>query len=328
MRAMFLRGLILMSVLAVNSFAQMPPFYKTVDRVTWVVKSLDESRQGWTKLGLSDIQDYGHVSLQGEYRGKAVTVEVKEISGHLDNLTIDMIQPLSSDNAFSDFLLRHGQGIFAIVHPVASAAEVQAEIARLRGVGVGVLQQVTSSVPAAQRTTTFFDTELQGKYVLGLAYWTGGAPPSGSSSNVSHIAPVIREWQSVSAFWQKLGFPKFDIEHATPRPDSRYRGRPLWLAFEVGYQRYTQFSYEWIIPPAEPRTIYVDFLKLHGEGIQHLGLAVADLPKAIAEYQRLGYPIWQSGAWGDTGKSNSGQYAYMDTDKIGGVSVELIHANK
>jgi hypothetical protein len=43
-------------------------------------------------------------------------------------------------------------------------------------------------------------------------------------------------------------------------------------------------------------------------------------------YEKLGFSVWQAGAWGDIGKPDSGQYHYMDTDKIGGVSVELIHA--
>jgi hypothetical protein len=51
------------------------------------------------------------------------------------------------------------------------------------------------------------------------------------------------------------------MEHATPRQDSTYRGKPLWFAFEVGYQNYDQFSYEWIIAPATPPNIYADFLK-------------------------------------------------------------------
>jgi len=116
------------------------------------------------------------------------------------------------------------------------------------------------------------------------------------------------------------------MEHATPREDSRYRGKPLWLAFDVGYQRYKQFNYEWICPPKSPQNIYIDFLKLHGEGIQHLGVSVDDLEKAVTKYESFGYHVWQSGAWGEIGKKNSGQYDYMDTDSIGGVSVELIHA--
>jgi hypothetical protein len=116
------------------------------------------------------------------------------------------------------------------------------------------------------------------------------------------------------------------MEHASPREDSRYRDKPLSLAFDVGYQHYDQFTYEWIIPPATPPNIYADFLKAHHEGIQHLGLPVDDLKKAVEAYEKLGYHVRQSGAWGDVGKKDSGQYAYMDTDSRGGISVELIHA--
>ena len=52
-------------------------------------------------------------------------------------------------------------------------------------------------------------------------------------------------------------------------------------------------------------------------------MPVDDLEKAVAAYQRLGYHVRQSGAWGDVGKKDSGQYAYMDTDSKGGISVEL-----
>jgi hypothetical protein len=82
----------------------------------------------------------------------------------------------------------------------------------------------------------------------------------------------VREVETVAAFWQHLGFPGFIMQHATPREDSRYRGKPLLLSFEVGFQRSGQISYEWIVPPTTPPNIYADFLKLHGEGIQHLGV--------------------------------------------------------
>jgi hypothetical protein len=48
------------------------------------------------------------------------------------------------------------------------------------------------------------------------------------------------------------------------------------------------------------------------------------LEKSIADYQKLGYAVGQSGAWGETGKKGSGRYAYMDTDSIGGVVAEVI----
>ena len=105
------------------------------------------------------------------------------------------------------------------------------------------------------------------------------------------------------------------------------RDPPLSLAFEVGFQRHTQFRYEWISPPPNPPNIYADFLNKHRrEGFQHIGMLVEDLPKSIAACEKLGYHVHQSGAWGDVGKPGSGQYAYMDTDSAGGISLELVRS--
>jgi len=303
---------------------QLPDFYKKVNRVTWLVKNLDQTLDGWAKLGLSDIQRHGDLIVDGQYRGKPVTIKARFATGSLGNLTVDMLQPAEGDNAFTEFLARHGDGIFSIVHEVVSMEEMTKEVERMRGLGVGVLQQMTIESDNGPITVTFFDTEGQGKYVLGLIYWPGGAPPAGPPGKISHIAIVARESETPSAYWQKLGFPAMPKSHASPREDSRYHGKPLWLDFDVCWQRHTQFTYEWIIPPVDPPNLYADFLKVHGEGIQHLGVPVDDMERSIAEYQKLGYSVAQSGAWGETGKKGSGRYAYMDTDSIGGVIAEVI----
>jgi hypothetical protein len=313
--------------------AQLPDCYKTVNRVTWLVQDIDKVRPAWVALGLSDIQEYPNIALTGQYHGKPTTIYAWEITGHLGNLMVEMIQPAEGQlNAFNDFLMNHGDGIFSIVHEASSKKEMEKEIQRMGALGVGVLQQLTVKRQNAPITFTWFDTEPQGKFVLGIVYRPGGAsspaPSSGGLEIVSHLAQVVRESETVSAFWQKLGFPAFRMEHAAPREDSTYHDKPLSLAFEVGYQHYDQFSYEWILPPTTPPNIYADFLKSHHnqEGIQHLGMPVDDLVKAVAVYEKLGYHVRQSGAWGDVGKKGSGQYDDMDTDSNGGVSVELIHA--
>jgi hypothetical protein len=192
--------------------------------------------------------------------------------------------------------------------------------------GVGVLQQVTVQRDRVPLTYTYFDTEPEGKFVLGLVYAPGGMRAAAGPALVSHVSPVVWDAAAVSAYWERLGFPAFPMQHAA-RAGSRYRDRPLSLAFEVGYQRHTQFLYEWISPPPDPPNIYADFLnKHHREGIQHIGMPVEDLAKSVAAYEKLGYHVHQSGTWGDVGKPESGQYAYMDTDSAGGVSVELVQS--
>ncbi len=308
--------------------AELPEFYKKVNRVTWIVKIMNRPLQGWMQLGLSDIHDHGEITFAAQYRGQAVSIHAHAVTGSLGNLTVDMLQPTDGDNAFTAFLARHGDGIFSIVHEVSTLDEMAKETERMHALGVGVLQRMTYDFGSGPVTLTFFDTEPEGKYVLGLIYWPGGTPAAGPPGKISHIAFVARQAEPVSAFWEKLGFPAMPKAHASPREDSRYHGKPLWLDFDVCWQRHTQFTYEWIIPPVNPPNLYQDYLKAHGEGVQHLGVPVDDLEKAIAEYEKLGYSAAQSGAWGETGKKNSGRYSYMDTDSIGGVNAELIRAIK
>jgi catechol 2,3-dioxygenase-like lactoylglutathione lyase family enzyme len=322
---MLIRLLPVTFLLSALCFAnEMPEFYRKVSQVIWIVKNLDPALQCWKEFGLRDVRDTGRVAVKERYRGQEQTVFVHAVHGHLGGLSVEMIEPQTGSDAFTDFLSRHGDGIFAIVHQVQNSEIVERETERLRRADVSVLEQFTIPDEGGSLSYTCFDTEPKGKYVLALVQ--GSASPRGAADVVSHLAPVVRDAKTVSEFWASLGFPALEIDHATPRADSRYRGKPLLLSFDVGWQRQTQFTYEWIIPPMEPPNIYADFLKLHGEGIQHLGMPVEDLTASIARYTKLGYPVWQSGAWGDVGKPHSGHYAYMDTDAKGGVVVELIHA--
>ncbi|MFN7939650.1 MAG: VOC family protein [Bryobacteraceae bacterium] len=290
--------------------AQLPDFYSKVNRVTWVVENIDKVRPAWEALGLREIERHVNIQLTGHYRGTPLTAHAWQITGRLGDLTIDMIQPGEGQaNAYTRFLSKHGDGILSVVHEVPGKQALEKEIARMQSLGVAVLQQVTW-----QGTTyTYFDTEAKGKFVLGLVYREGGMPGASGSPLVTHLSPVIWDGAAVSAYWEKLGFPAFPMAPVTTGGDARYQGQPLTLSIAVGWQRHTQYGYEWISPPATPANVYADFLNRHRrEGIQHIGLSVPDLTRAIADYAKLGYRVHQSGP-----------YAQMDTDKLGGVSVEL-----
>jgi len=302
-----------------------PEIYKRIGHVVWLVRSIDGPLHGWSSLGLSDVHDLGKIPFKGEYRGRPIGGHVHMAWAHLGNLTVDMLEPQAGSTAFNAFLATHGDGIFSIVYEVSSEDAVASEAARLGASGVHVLQRMSVATDRGPAVFTFFDTEPRGKYVLGLVDWPGVAAPDAAPAMISHIAFVIREAKPVSDYWEQMGFPAMTVAHASPREDSRYHGKPLLLPFDVGWHRYTQPTYEWIIPPQEPANCYADFLKTHGEGIHHLGLPVEDLDGAIARYKGLGYDVVQSGAWGEVGKKGSGRYAYMGTDSIGGVTVELIH---
>jgi catechol 2,3-dioxygenase-like lactoylglutathione lyase family enzyme len=316
-----LRTLAVFAAMAGACAAQLPDFYKKVGRVTWVVKNIDGPLQGWKALGLTDVQEFGDVTFEGQYRGKEGAGTVRAATGNLGGLAVDLLQPAPGDNAFNAFLAAHGDGILSIVHEVRSVDEMEKEVARMRGLGVAVLQ--TLRVDGGP-VVTYFDTEAQGKYVLGLMYWPGAEVSAATAQTPTHIAFVIRDLAPVSAYWARLGFPAMPASHASPRAGHTYHGKPLALAFDVGWQRHSQPYFEWIIPPQTPSNCYTDTLKAHGEGVHHLGFQVADLAQTTAAYGKLGHQPLQTGGWGEDGQKNSGRYAYMDTDAIGGVTAEVI----
>jgi catechol 2,3-dioxygenase-like lactoylglutathione lyase family enzyme len=294
----------------------LPAFYKDISGAVWVVKDLPRPLAAWQSLGLEEFRDHGRVVLGAPGRRGA-----RFVSGRLGRFAVEILQPDPGDAVFDGFLQHHGDGVFAVVHTVPDQKELDRETARLGQLGVGVLR--TMQADGAQYT--FFDTEAQGKYVLGLVYRPDAESVTGPAK-VTHLGLVIRDAAPVSAYWHRLGLPEMALADAGPRADSRYHGQPLWFSFRVGWYNYAHPTFEWIIPPLDPPNCYADFLRVHGEGVQHLGLPVDNLESAVKRYTKLGYPPVQSGAWGDVGKPHSGRYAYMDTEALGGVNVELIHA--
>ena len=90
--------------------AELPNYYKTINRVTWLVQNIDRVRPAWEALGLSDIQEYPNIRLIGEYHGKPTTIYAWQITGHLGNLTGDMIQPAEGQQSGID----RARGLFRL----------------------------------------------------------------------------------------------------------------------------------------------------------------------------------------------------------------------
>jgi len=77
-----------------------------------------------------------------------------------------------------------------------------------------------------------------------------------------------------------------------------------------------------LIQVMEGETPHTEFLREKGEGVQHLRFNVEDLKGMLAELAKEGIePIWQH-SYPEYGID----FAYLNTDKVGGVIFELIEA--
>lgn len=301
-------------LLASSAPAQLPDFYRNVHELTWVVKDVDAVTAAWAKLGLTGIEAHGETTLPLEYRGSRTNARVRWTSGHVGAVAVDLYQPLAGKNAWSDFLSRHGDGVMSLLYLVPSREEYERELERLRVAGVSVLQRGDNYV--------YLDTEPQGKYVLGLIYGTAPEPATGSV-RVTQFAFVVDSLPAPSAYWKKLGFPEFTVTHPS-LTGLFFRGHPTRYEQDLGWQRHGKVPFEWCVPPAGTPTVYAEYLKKHGAGVQHIAFEVSGMDEAIARYKQLGFDTVQGGGWGQEGKPGSGRFAYLDTERAGGLTIELL----
>jgi hypothetical protein len=293
--------------------AQLPDLYRSVDRVTWVVDNIDRVALGWEKVGLIRIETRSDAELPVTFRSKPAKARVRMASGFLGDVRVDWIQPMDGDNAFTEYQKKHRSGIFSLVHRIATPEALAKETERLRGLGVNVLQ--------SDERFTYFDTEPDGKYVLGL-YYGPDAPAPAADKKIVQFAFTAHDLKPVSEYWAKLGLGAMAFNKGN-LSDVEYWAQPVAIEQAFGWQRNRKIVYEWLAPITSPNT-FDDHMKSYGEGIHHLAMNVPDMPKAVAEWKAAGFKVASSGAWGEKAKPGSGRFAYVDTQPIGGVIMELL----
>ena len=101
------------------------------------------------------------------------------------------------------------------------------------------------------------------------------------------------------------------------------RGKPISAKIKVAFADSGPLQIE-LIQPVEGKSIYTEFLDSKGEGLHHLAFQVDDLDALLAELSKEGIePIWHQRL-----PQFGIAFAYLNTDRIGGVIFELIEVKK
>src|SRR5918998_912778 len=136
-----MRSLILLVSLAACASAELPGMYTRVDRIVFVVPDVDKAVAAWKTSGAVEIFGKQTAEFEAEYRGRTSPSSVYFAAGRFGDVIANWMQPVSGTNAFADFLKTHGPGVFALLHRVASPSDLDAEVARMKGLNVAVLQR-------------------------------------------------------------------------------------------------------------------------------------------------------------------------------------------
>ena len=141
-----------------------------------------------------------------------------------------------------------------------------------------------------------------------------------------HASLVVKDMDKAIKYFETLGlgpFPPFLGGPGMPFTGKTVRGKPSDYDMDLRLAKgdIGGIGFE-LIQPLKGRSVYTEFLEKKGEGIHHLAFMVDDLDAEIADMEKRGFKVIQTGAMPNT------RWAYFDTDKLGGMIIELCQAPK
>ena len=137
-------------------------------------------------------------------------------------------------------------------------------------------------------------------------------------SSLCQIGIVVRSIDETIKYYKEVfGFGPFEIREVD-YPTATYYGETAGYRGKRAFFQMGPIQME-LIELKDGKTIHESFLREKGEGLHHLGFAVKNLEEVKRKAEKAGLEVTQ----GFTRPDGTG-FAYVDSDRVGGVIFELI----
>ena len=123
--------------------------------------------------------------------------------------------------------------------------------------------------------------------------------------------------ETINYYTDLFGFGPYEIKHVD-YSDATYYGEKAGYRGKRAFFHLGNIEIE-LIELVDGKTIHADFLKEHGEGLHHIGFQVESLGKSVDTAKDAGFEVTQGFM-----RADGSGFAYLDSDKTGGVIFELI----
>lgn len=139
---------------------------------------------------------------------------------------------------------------------------------------------------------------------------------------VTQIGIVVPDLEKAIAFYTETfsfgPFERIGEFRTLGYQETFYAGKRVEYNSTFAFFRLGPMEVE-LIQPLSGKTIYHDFLDAGRQGLHHLGFDVyGDFDERIKAYAEAGIKVLMSG------RSPNRAFAYLDTEKVGGVIFELL----
>lgn len=144
-------------------------------------------------------------------------------------------------------------------------------------------------------------------------------------SRLFQIGVVVRDIdEAVDYYSSTFGLGPFRTM-VVERHGAIVRGKPADYKVKLAFAQMGDIEFE-LVQILEGETIQSEFLRKKGEGLHHIAFIVDDLEAEIAKWGKKGIRVLQRSKPPAT--PVEGGYAYMDTEKTGGVIFELVQRRR
>lgn len=141
-------------------------------------------------------------------------------------------------------------------------------------------------------------------------------------SSIFQVGIVVRSVDETVKFYEEVfGIGPFEVFEVN-FPTATYYGERAGYRGKRAFTKLGPVTFE-LIELIDGKTIHESFLKEKGEGLHHLGFEVKDLKRSLEEAEKRGLKVTQSFQ-----RQGGDGFAYLDSDKIGGVIFEIIQNKK
>ena len=143
-------------------------------------------------------------------------------------------------------------------------------------------------------------------------------------NGISQVSVVVPDLDAaMEHYWTWLGIGPWNV-YNYGRPlvkEMAYHGEPAEFAMRIALSSLGALNIE-LIESLSGDTIYADFVAEHGYGLHHWGVFLDDIGPALEEARAAGLEVIQEGS--GFGLDGSGRYAYLNTEDVVGVTIELV----
>ncbi len=327
--------------------AQSPARVKVtgIQQVCIVCNDVQKTMEAyWNILGIGPwaVFEFGSLRIPDlHYYGKPAWGRYKGAVTQVGPIELELFETLEGASVYQDWIDERGEGLHHMKFLVEDL-DIDRVNREMEKLGFPRIEGGHFG-PGLKNQFAYYDLMKPLKAIWETSNRTGGTPPgatffpedpkaeSAAKVRVTEIKQVgicVKDVkQTAENYWNILGIGPWEIREWGSKVlyDRYYRCKPAWAVERIAHAYIGDLELE-LVQYVEGDSTYQDWIREHGEGMQHLKALCDDIDETSRLLNEQGFPSLQAGHFGDP-REKAGGFNYIDIPPLHCIW-ELVHKPK